>query len=1171
MKKAMNKSLKVFISLVFILLQLTQPLTQVASDTLVSTDLATVLPDSSNGSIISSFDASFTDDTGLAVDPSQLTLKTNVKLHYQWSIPNELKDGYEIKAGDTFSFNLPTQITVSAGSGSLGQYGTYKIAATGLVTFTFNSEVENDSNVSGDFYYNQGKLNVTTPGFSIISVPTINGNKDVPITVEPSGGTDISKSGQLDTAKNGQKITWTVDVNSSQKTLKNASITETMPNGVTLTSTKVQLLNVAMDGTISGVGSDLISGTDYTVDASGNISFIGAYAETRKAFRITYVTDIDKSSIPTEGGTLDFKNQATLNNQGTTSPAEATVSSTYDKLISKSATTAGGNEQVKWTVNFNPGRLTLAASDAVITDSLDANSSYVTDSIVVKNSAGKVLVKDQDYVLSFDQNNHMTLAFPSGLSTGVVLTYKTQYNGSLSRNGATVTNEASAAGATTGKISYTLKTTGSTKSISNIDYMNDLVGWNIVINQDRQTMKNVSILDKMGLGLHLNENSMVVTDLDLNSVLDPSKYNIDKTAATSTEGERFVLSFNGSQMTEAELSHAYQIHYTTNIDYASMQDGKVTNRSEFTWTDPINQVRTEGFNAPFDPVTAIDNDGAKSGSYNAVSKEISWTVGVNYQTNLLKAPVITDTISSDQAYIADSAAVYKVTAISTNGTPTLETQATAASISFDEQTKTLKVVLPDGSDAPYVLKYKTKPVGITQASYSNTATLTTADDSENFTAKVSITNGNNHLTKTGEQSKTDSSYVDWKLTMNASQSIVENASILDTPSANQIISYSSFKIQEAAVNTDGSLSGAYAKDSSPLVLDQDYTITKNTDGSFVIRFLKTLEHAYYITYSALIDSEQTKDTVSNSADLVSNDTTPISGSQTSQVNVVNNGGSSVGSKYKLILNKVDSDTKEQLSGASFVLTKKNSSFSQTKTTDTNGQINFTDLKAGTYTLTETVAPVGYVLPTESYTIVIDNDTTVDKIITYTVSNTKIKGDVVLTKTDTETTEPLSGVTFDLYDNSDAKIASDLTTDQNGQIKVDQLVPGSYYFIETSTAFGYDFDATMHYHFEISLSELNAVISITNTKTPIVPVTPVTPATPTEPVTSEIPTLPVTPVSSQTSENTKATEKTSTPVDAKASDEKTLPQTGSDSQFFGLVVGILLLSAGILLKKMKQHS
>ncbi len=407
--------------------------------------------------------------------------------------------------------------------------------------------------------------------------------------------------------------------------------------------------------------------------------------------------------------------------------------------------------------------------------------------------------------------------------------------------------------------------------------------------------------------------------------------------------------------------------------------------------------------------------------------------------------------------------------------------------------------------------------------------------------------------------------------MNASQSIVENASILDTPSANQIISYSSFKIQEAAVNTDGSLSGAYAKDSSPLVLDQDYTITKNTDGSFVIRFLKTLEHAYYITYSALIDSEQTKDTVSNSADLVSNDTTPISGSQTSQVNVVNNGGSSVGSKYKLILNKVDSDTKEQLSGASFVLTKKNSSFSQTKTTDTNGQINFTDLKAGTYTLTETVAPVGYVLPNESYTIVIDNDTTVDKIITYTVSNTKIKGDVVLTKTDTETTEPLSGVIFDLYDNSDTKIASDLTTDQNGQIKVDQLVPGSYYFIETSTAFGYEFDATMHYHFEISLSELNAVISITNTKTPIVPVTPVTPATPTEPVTSEIPTLPVTPVSSQTSENTKATEKTSTPVDAKASDEKTLPQTGSDSQFFGLVVGILLLSAGILLKKMKQHS
>lgn len=136
-------------------------------------------------------------------------------------------------------------------------------------------------------------------------------------------------------------------------------------------------------------------------------------------------------------------------------------------------------------------------------------------------------------------------------------------------------------------------------------------------------------------------------------------------------------------------------------------------------------------------------------------------------------------------------------------------------------------------------------------------------------------------------------------------------------------------------------------------------------------------------------------------------------------------------------------------------------------TNAAGEITVTDLKFGTYYFVETRNAGGYQMPdeTEARTeqVVLDASTA-DKMVEVVHTNERRTGSVNLTKTD-DTGQLVGGAEYALYykdenANDYMLFGSYVTQDEKhaadyGEISVDQLPWGEYYFVETKAPKGYE--------------------------------------------------------------------------------------------------------------------
>lgn len=133
-----------------------------------------------------------------------------------------------------------------------------------------------------------------------------------------------------------------------------------------------------------------------------------------------------------------------------------------------------------------------------------------------------------------------------------------------------------------------------------------------------------------------------------------------------------------------------------------------------------------------------------------------------------------------------------------------------------------------------------------------------------------------------------------------------------------------------------------------------------------------------------------------------------------------------------------------------------------------------ELFFGKYVITEKKPPVGYVLNQQSYPIDLTYEDQDTPVVLKTLHLKNTSTELTILKQDAETKEPLSGVRFTVRDsampiengNTSISAIQLWTTDENGEIHLRGLLPGTYWIQETMTVPGYMLDP-VKYTIEVS--------------------------------------------------------------------------------------------------------
>jgi uncharacterized surface anchored protein len=149
--------------------------------------------------------------------------------------------------------------------------------------------------------------------------------------------------------------------------------------------------------------------------------------------------------------------------------------------------------------------------------------------------------------------------------------------------------------------------------------------------------------------------------------------------------------------------------------------------------------------------------------------------------------------------------------------------------------------------------------------------------------------------------------------------------------------------------------------------------------------------------------------------------------------------------------KTDAASHKPLSGATFEVTKSNGEKVGTFKTDVSGKAIITDLEEGTYIVSETIEPDGYVLDNTPQTVTVKTG----KLTTAEFTNKPFSG-IEIRKVGAVNGDALSGAVFEVR-RQNGEYITEVTTDKGGKASIANVEPGWYIITETKAPQGYVID------------------------------------------------------------------------------------------------------------------
>jgi uncharacterized surface anchored protein len=150
--------------------------------------------------------------------------------------------------------------------------------------------------------------------------------------------------------------------------------------------------------------------------------------------------------------------------------------------------------------------------------------------------------------------------------------------------------------------------------------------------------------------------------------------------------------------------------------------------------------------------------------------------------------------------------------------------------------------------------------------------------------------------------------------------------------------------------------------------------------------------------------------------------------------------------------KFDSVSKAPLMGATFAVERDNGEKIGSYNTDAAGKIIISALTEGTYIVSETAAPDGYILDAQPQTVVVKSG----KLTSVEFANKPLAG-LQISKLDSVTRQPIANTEFAVAKMSGERVGA-FKTDTAGTVFIAALEPGRYVVTETKAADGYIIDS-----------------------------------------------------------------------------------------------------------------
>ncbi|MDT2812054.1 SpaA isopeptide-forming pilin-related protein [Vagococcus lutrae] len=970
-----------------------------------------------------------------------------------------------------YKFKLPDELQGKDMDGKLiasdgEEMGNYKVSAEGEVTITFTNFEKEDYKGTLNISATINKEIIKVPGEHEILIPIEGGDLNITIDIPSNIDESIEKKGQPNKALGADEIMWEIDINKTSSTLENAVLTDTLPPGLTWEDVEIFPMTVDVDGKILSIADTPLEGEKFDVNKeTGEISF----KETlNKPYRIKIKTKVDPSQEPEDGGTLTFKNKATLTSKDKTPlETEASVNVNYGKYLEKTGGKFNPKDQTTdWTIKFNHGAKNIEAGTK-LEDTFGQDYMVMGD----KDPEIKKYKIDDKGVLQEDGFLDPSYYEYELVEGGFEITFKKDFDFPIDINYQTgidknhvikpddkVTNEVSVGGKT-GNGSGTISQGSLEKSHGNVDYKNREVEWTIRANKYGYTMKDWVLTDTFpNKGLTFIEGTMEIKlASDKGTILQKG---IDYELTVTDAKDGFEIKLIGDY---AETNKELLITYKTKFDRLELKDKnkKFENEAIAQWKDKNEKLHEQEAKDIFTPITESENNGFKSGSYNYQTKEITWSVVVNYNQEELIHGKITDEILNNQNFVSDSAKLFEIT-VPKDGKVVIDkiekTEVTVPKVTEPSKSNnTLVVNLPTPTNQTYLLQFKTSLEGEYIAKeYENTAILEAEGrTNDQLEGKVSINNGGKTGLKNGKANE-DKTLVDWTIDLNPSQSTIKEFKLVDKPSVNQLIKEDTVEIVKMSMDSQGKLTPT----TENLKKGEDYTLEVSVDfetgqQTMIIEFKDKIKEAYRLTYQTdVLFLEYGDNKLSNTVEFSGFDSEMLETSVEKEITVKDytSSGSIQATNLDFYLRKLSDDNKP-LEGIIFEIYNKRGILIRKVTTDKDGYARVNKVVTGEYTVKETNKPTEYLVSGLSkdgqiITVKKEHDNKNNPVV---LTNTR--NIFTLTKVDEKGNAIKSGeTTFSL--SKDGVDLREVKTDESGKLVLRGLEKGNYELVEITAPTGY---------------------------------------------------------------------------------------------------------------------